>query len=77
MKKVILKSSVKRKLLVISLFCLFTASALQLYTFGFADNFFMNWFRMFFVLFVLVTTTVLAIVPGVNYLVNKSSELLS
>jgi hypothetical protein len=77
MKKVILKSSVKRKLLVISLFCLFTASALQLYTFGLADNFFMNWFRMFFVLFVLVTTTVLAIVPGVNYLVNKSSELLS
>jgi hypothetical protein len=77
MKKVILKPSVKRKLLVISLLCLLMASALQLYTFGFADNFFVNWFRMFFVLFVLTTTTVLAIVPGVNYIVNKSSELLS
>ena len=76
MKKALLKPSVKRKLLVIFLLCLFAASALQLYTFGFADNFFMNWFRMFLVLFVLVTTTVLAIVPGANYIVNKSSELL-
>ncbi|MBD1397975.1 DUF2798 domain-containing protein [Pontibacter sp. JH31] len=71
MKKAILKPSVKRKLLVIFLLCLFSASALQLYTFGFADNFFLNWFRMFSVLFILVGTTVLAIVPGVNYLVNK------
>lgn len=76
MKKAFLKPPVKRKLLVIFLFCLLTASALQLYTFGFSDNFFTNWFRMFLVLFVLIGTTVLAIVPGVHYIINKSSELL-
>jgi uncharacterized membrane protein YhhN len=76
MRKAFLKPPVKRKLLVISLLCFLTATALQLYTFGFADNFFINWLRMFVVLFVLVAGTVLAIVPGVNYIVNKSSELL-
>ncbi|WP_299705155.1 DUF2798 domain-containing protein [uncultured Pontibacter sp.] len=76
MRKAFLKPPVKRKLLVIFLLCFLTATALQLYTFGFADNFFINWLRMFVVLFVLVAGTVLAIVPGVNYLVNKSSALL-
>lgn len=76
MKKALLHPSVKRKLLVIFLLCLLTASALQLYTFGFSDNFFSNWLRLFTVLFVLVTGTVLAIVPGANYLVNKTSALL-
>ncbi|WP_018476803.1 DUF2798 domain-containing protein [Pontibacter roseus] len=76
MKKAFLKPPVKRKLLIILLLCLFTSSALQLYTFGTNAGFFANWFRMFFTLFVLVATTVLAIVPGVNYLVNKTSELL-
>lgn len=75
MKIAFLKPTIKRKLLVILLLSLFTASALQLYTFGFADNFFANWFRMFFVLFVLTSATVLAIVPGVNFLVNKTSAL--
>jgi hypothetical protein len=76
MKKAFLKPTVGRKLLIIFLLCLFMASALQLYTFGFADNFFSNWLRMFVVLFVLMAGAVLAIVPGVNYLVNKTSELL-
>ncbi|PKV66779.1 DUF2798 domain-containing protein [Pontibacter ramchanderi] len=76
MKKNFLNPALKRKLLVIALLCLLIASALQLYTFGFADNFFMNWLRLFVVLFVLVAGTVLAIVPGVHYLVNKTSQLL-
>jgi hypothetical protein len=76
MKKKLLNPVLKRKLLVILSLCLLTASALQLYTFGFADNFFMNWLRLFVVLFVLVAGTALAIVPGVHYLVNKTSELL-
>lgn len=76
MKMKFMNPALKRKLLVISLLCLLTASALQLYTFGFADNFFINWLRFFFVLFVLVAGTVLAIVPGANYLVNKTSDLL-
>ena len=76
MKKKFLNPALKRKLLVIFSFCLLTASALQLYTFGFADNFFMNWLRLFVVLCVLVGGTVLAIVPGVHYLVNKTSEIL-
>ncbi|MHC2990450.1 hypothetical protein OB13_02190 [Pontibacter sp. HJ8] len=75
-KKTLIQPSVKRKLLVITLLCLLTASALQLYTFGLSGDFFTSWFRMFCVLFMLVATTVLAIVPGVHYIVNKSSELL-
>jgi hypothetical protein len=77
MRKAFLKPPVKRKLLVIFLLCFLAATALQLYTFGFADNFFINWLRMFVVLFALVAGTALAIVPGIHYLVNKSSELLS
>lgn len=77
MKKKFLNPALKRKLLVISLLCLLIASALQLYTFGFADNFFINWLRLFVVLFALVAGTVLAIVPGANYIVNKTSQLLS
>lgn len=76
MKKNFLNPALKRKLLVILSLCLLTASALQLYTFGFADNFFINWLRFFVVLFVLVAGTVLAIVPGVHYIVSKTSELL-
>ncbi|MBF8964812.1 DUF2798 domain-containing protein [Pontibacter sp. FD36] len=75
MKKNLMNPALKRKLLVISLLCLLVASALQLYTFGFADNFFSNWLRMFVVLFVLVAGTVLAVVPGANYVVNKTSQL--
>lgn len=76
MRKAYLKPPVKRKLLIVSLFCLLVSSALQLYTFGFADNFFINWLRLFVVLFVLTAGTVMAIIPGAHYLVNKLSELL-
>jgi hypothetical protein len=71
MKRPFLKPALKRKLLVISLLCLLMASALQLYTFGFSGDFFLNWFRLFFVLFVVIATTVLAIVPGLHYIVHK------
>lgn len=61
----------KRKLFVIAFISLLMASALELYTFGIDSDFLFRWLRAFFVIFVLIATTVLVIVPGVNYLVRK------
>jgi hypothetical protein len=66
-----LNAQLKRRLIVIAFISLLLASALELYTFGLASDFIMRWFRTFFVIFTLIALTVLAIVPGVNYLVNK------
>ena len=61
----------KRKLTVVAIISLLLASALELYTFGLDADFLLRWLRTFFVVFVLLAATVLAIVPGVNYLVSR------
>ncbi|WP_242920847.1 DUF2798 domain-containing protein [Pontibacter liquoris] len=73
MKKPALPRPLKRRLLVIALISLLLASALELYTFGLASDFLLRWFRSFFVFFTLIAVTVLAIIPGVAYGVNKAA----
>ncbi len=71
MKNQVLPPQLKRKLLLIAFISLLLGSALQIYTFGFADGFAGRWLNSFAVFFVLIAVTVLAIIPGVNYLTNK------
>ncbi|GHA69542.1 DUF2798 domain-containing protein [Pontibacter akesuensis] len=71
MKRRLPKSLLGRKLLLIALISLLLASALQLYTFGLSADFFGRWLRSFFVFFVMIAVTVLAIIPGVNYVVAR------
>lgn len=71
MKRQLLSITLKRNLLLIGLISLLLGSALEIYTFGFAEDFFSRWLRSFFVFFVLIAVTALGIVPGVNYLVSK------
>ncbi|MDX5422299.1 MAG: DUF2798 domain-containing protein [Hymenobacteraceae bacterium] len=73
MRKQYLKPHLKRRLIVIAAISLLLASALQLYTFGITADFFGRWFRAFFVFFALISVTVLAIIPAVNYGVNKTA----
>jgi hypothetical protein len=61
----------KRQIIVVAVISLLLASALELYTFGLASDFLERWFRSFFVFFILIGFTVLAIVPSVNAAVNK------
>ncbi|MFT2007320.1 DUF2798 domain-containing protein [Pontibacter sp. 13R65] len=75
MKKSFTPQQLKLKLLVIVILSLLLASAMELYTFGIASDFFTRWFRSFFVLFMLIAVTALGIVPGVNYAVNKLRDL--
>ena len=72
MKKYI-KPQLKRKLIIIAILSLLLASALELYTFGLDSDFLVRWFRTFFVIFIMVGLTTLAIVPAVNYAVNKAA----
>ncbi|WP_242926644.1 DUF2798 domain-containing protein [Pontibacter vulgaris] len=74
MKKPVITSQLKTKFLVIVLISFLLASALELYTFGIASDFFLRWLRSFFVLFTLIGITVLGIVPGINYAVNKAAN---
>ncbi|PRY10712.1 hypothetical protein CLV24_113131 [Pontibacter ummariensis] len=74
MNKRFLTPRLKRKLLIIALISLLLGSALELYTFGLASDFLLRWLRSFFVFFVMISVTVLAIVPGVNYGVNKATK---
>ncbi|WP_347157180.1 DUF2798 domain-containing protein [Pontibacter chitinilyticus] len=71
MKKLALSHTLKRKLLLIAAISLLLALALEIYTFGFAAGFLVGCFRAFFVFFVMITLTVLAIIPGVSYGVNR------
>lgn len=71
MAKPFLKPHLRRKLLLIGLISLLLASALELYTFGLNSDFALRLLRSFFVLFVLLSLTVLAIVPGVSKGVDK------
>ncbi|WP_439881288.1 DUF2798 domain-containing protein [Pontibacter sp. MBLB2868] len=61
----------KTRLMLIAVISLLLASALNLYTFGISSGFLINWMRSFFVFFVLIGFTVMAIVPGVNYLISR------
>ncbi|MBF9251856.1 DUF2798 domain-containing protein [Pontibacter sp. 172403-2] len=71
MKKPLSARSLKRRLLLIAIISLLLASALVLYTFGFFDGFLVAWFRAFLVFFTLISLTVLVIIPGVSYGVNR------
>lgn len=71
MPKPILKPQLRRKLLLIAITCLLLASALEIYIFGLHADFPGRLLRSFFVLFVLMSLTILAIVPGVNKSVDK------
>ena len=74
MKKRFLAPPLKRRLLLLAIISLLLASALEIYTFGFTSGFVVRWLRSFFVFFVLISATVLAIVPAVNYAVKKLSK---
>ena len=71
MPKPILKPPLRRKLLLIGLFSLLLASALELYAFGLNADFPLRLLRSFFTLFLMISLTVLAIVPGVSKVVDK------
>ncbi|MER2998634.1 DUF2798 domain-containing protein [Pontibacter populi] len=73
MKKALISTQLKTKLLVILIISILLASALELYTFGIPSDFFGRWLNSFFVIFFLTTVTVLAIVPAINYTVNKAA----
>lgn len=74
MKKKLLAPQLKRRLILLAVTSLLLASVLEVYTFGFTPDFMVRWLRSFFVFFVLISVTVLAIVPGVNYAVNRISK---
>ena len=69
--KAFAKARLKKPLLVIAILSLLLASAMELYTFGIASDFFTRWFRSFFVVFALISITALGIVPAVTFVVNK------
>lgn len=71
MAKPILKPHLRRRLLLIGLISLLLASALELYAFGLSSDFPLRLLRSFFVLFLMISLTVLAIVPGVGKAVDK------
>lgn len=66
-----IKPQLKRKLILIAIISLLLGSALEIYTFGLDAGFFLRWLRAFFVFFTLIGFTVLAVVPGVSYSVNR------
>jgi len=60
-----------RNLLVIFLISFFISTALIIYLFGWTDDFFSRMFWGLLVVFLLISITVLGIVPLVNRLVNR------
>ena len=75
MKKQLLTPQLKRQLILIAIISLLLASALEIYVFGFTPNFIVRWLRSFFVFFVMISVTKLAIVPAVNSTVSKIAKL--
>ncbi|RDV15675.1 DUF2798 domain-containing protein [Pontibacter diazotrophicus] len=71
MKKQLLTPQLKRQLILIAVISLLLASALEIYVFGFTSDFMIRWLRSFFVFFVMISVTKLAIVPAVNNGVNR------
>lgn len=74
MKNQFLTPQLKRQLILIAIISLLLASALEIYVFGFTSDFVIRWLRSFFVLFVMISVTKLAIVPGVNNLVSRIAK---
>ncbi|WP_162051601.1 DUF2798 domain-containing protein [Pontibacter pamirensis] len=74
MKKQLLTPQLKRQLMLIAIISLLLASALEIYVFGFTSDFIFRWLRSFFVFFVMVSVTKLAIVPAVNNGVNRVTK---
>jgi hypothetical protein len=60
-----------RDLLVLFLLSFFISTALITYLFGMTDDFFSRLFWCILVIFLLLVSTVLGIVPFINYLSNK------
>jgi len=60
-----------RNLLVIFLISFFISTALIIYLFGWTDDFFSRMFWCLLVVFLLISITVLGIVPLVNRVVNR------
>ena len=71
MKRQLLKPHFRRKLLLIAVICLLLAAALELYTFGIGMHFISRLLRSFFVVYVIISLTALAIVPGVSNSVDR------
>jgi len=71
MKRAGINPQLKRQLTIIALLSLLVASAMELYTFGLASDFPLRWLRSFFVVFILVAITTVAIIPFVNFVVGK------
>ena len=73
MKKAFISTQLKNKLLVILIISILLASALELYTFGIPSDFLVRWLRSFIVFFIMISVTVLGIVPAINFAVNKAA----
>jgi thiosulfate reductase cytochrome b subunit len=69
------KQKLKRSLIIIAVISLLLASALELFTFGVGTDFFGRWVSSFTVFFTLITLTVVFIVPGVSYIINRISGI--
>lgn len=74
MKNQFLTPQLKRQLILIAIISLLLTSALEIYVFGFTSDFIIRWLRSFFVFFVMISVTKLAIVPGVNILVSRVTK---
>ena len=70
-KKTFNSKELSRNLLVIFLISFFISTALIIYLFGWTDDFFSRMFWCLLVVFLLISITVLGIVPLVNRLVNR------
>jgi hypothetical protein len=71
MKSSYLKSTLSRKLLLILASTFVLALALELYVFGFPEDFFSRFFRTWLFLFLLMAGSFIIIIPLVNTLVNR------
>ncbi|QNF33180.1 hypothetical protein HUW51_10745 [Adhaeribacter swui] len=65
------KAGLRRQILIIFLVSFFIATALILYVFGFPPGFFKRLFSATFVIFLLISATVLGIIPLVNNVFNR------
>ena len=65
------KAGLRRQVLIIFIISFFIATALILYVFGFPPGFFKRLFSATFVFFLLISVTVLGIIPLVNYVFNR------
>ena len=61
----------QRAFLIIFILSFVISLTLELYTFGFPDGFFGHWFSAMLVLFLLISGTVMGIIPLVNYVANR------